>query len=170
MPSLPDPEIRDLPIQPATAAALAPFGTLIEPGEDGTPFGPADAQLDLGRGTPRFYTMRLQHKPLQVRHITRHRSVTQVLASAGGQPWVIVLAPPLDPDRADAEPAPAAIRAFRIAGHQALALARGTWHAGPLFDTPQADFFNLELADTNSVDHHSCDLRDRFGLLLRLVG
>ena len=52
----------------------------------------------------------------------------------------------------------------------ALMLARGTWHAGPLFDAPQADFFNLELADTNVVDHQSCDLRARFGLLLRLVG
>ena len=170
MTETPVPQTVDLPIHTVTATAFAPFGTLIEPGEDGVPFGPADAALHLGQGTPRFYTMRLHNRGMQVRQITRHRRVTQVLASAGGHDWVLAVAPPIDPDRADAEPSPADIRAFRVPGHLALMLARGTWHAGPLFDAPQADFFNLELADTNVVDHQSCDLRARFGLLLRLVG
>ena len=32
----------------------------------------------------------------------------------------------------------------------------GTWHAGPLFDNAnEMDFYNLELADTNVVDHNT---------------
>lgn len=31
--------------------------------------------------------------------------------------------------------------------------------AGPLFDGPQADFYNLELSDTNVVDHNTHDYK-----------
>jgi hypothetical protein len=48
-------------------------------------------------------------------------------------------------------------------------LLRGAWHAGPLFEAPEASFFNLELSDTNVTDHWSCDLKQHFGLSLRLV-
>ena len=30
----------------------------------------------------------------------------------------------------------------------------GTWHAGPYFTANQMDFANLELVDTNVVDHN----------------
>jgi ureidoglycolate lyase len=162
-------EVHALTIEPVSAAAFAPFGTLIEPGEDGVPFGPADAALQLGQGTPRFYTMRLPNRGMQVRQITRHRRVTQVLASAGGHDWVLAVAPPGNADDPVAEPALADIRAFRVPGTLAVMLGRGTWHAGPLFAAPTADFFNLELADTNLVDHQSCDLRARYGVVLDLV-
>jgi hypothetical protein len=37
-------------------------------------------------------------------------------------------------------------------------LERGTWHAGPLFvGSAHADFYNLELSDTNVVDHNTHD-------------
>lgn len=164
----------DLPIQPLTPQAFAPFGTVMAALEDGIAFGPQDAQLELSRGTPRFYTMRLHRRhtdaDMTVRRITRHRAVTQALASAGGHDWVMAVAPPLQVDVPDAEPALADIRAFRIPGGVAVMLHRGTWHAGPLFDTPEACFFNLELADTNQVDHHSCELGPRYGAALRLVG
>ena len=52
-------------------------------------------------------------------------------------------------------------------GTVAVALHRATWHAGPFFDAPTQDFFNLELADTNQVDHHNCLLDQRFGLSFR---
>ncbi|MCX7931718.1 MAG: ureidoglycolate lyase [Rhodovarius sp.] len=155
--------------RPATAAALAPFGTLIEPGEDGAPFGPADARLELHRGTPRFYIMRLSARPLLVRGITRHRQVTQCLASARGEEWFICLAPPGDPDDDAAEPELSAIRCFRIPGGVALALHRGSWHAGPYFTAPSMDFFNLELADTNEVDHHTVRLDQRFGTVIEIT-
>jgi ureidoglycolate hydrolase len=68
------------------------------------------------------------------------------------------------PDPARAEPDPAAIRAFRIPGDRAVKLHVGTWHAGPYFAAETADFYNLELADTNVVDHETCDLARSFGL------
>ncbi len=141
--------------RPATAEAIAPYGTLIEPGEDGTPFGPADAPLELGRGTPRLYIMRIPRRPLIVRGITRHSRVTQCLAATKGGEWFVCLAPPGDPDAPDAAPDPKDIACFRIGGDVALALKRGAWHAGPFFVAEEQDFLNLELSDTNETDHHT---------------
>ncbi len=136
----------------ATQTNIAPFGTLIEPGEDGAPFGSADAALELNRGTPRFYIMRLPGRPMLVRDITRHTRVTQCLASATGADWFICLAAAGNPDGPDA---PRDITCFRIPGGRALALHRGTWHAGPFFEGDSADFMNLELSDTNDTDHET---------------
>ncbi len=164
------PRVIPLPIQALTSESFAPFGTVMAALEDGIAFGPQDARLELSRGTPRFYTMRLyNHTGMTVRRITRHRQVTQALASVGGQPWVVAVAPPRDVDTAGAEPAIADIQAFRIPGDVAVMLHRGTWHAGPLFTTPEASFFNLELADTNVTDHHSCRLDARYGCVLELT-
>lgn len=146
---------RTLAIEPLTATGFAPFGTVIAPSDDGLPFGPADAQLRLDRGTPRFSTMRLPARGLVVTAITRHRQVTQVLASAGGSDWMLAVAPPGAVDDPGAEPAIGDIRAFRIPGDTAVMLSVGTWHAGPLFEGDEQSFFNLELSDTNVVDHHT---------------
>jgi len=161
--------LTDLRIEPITTAAFAPYGTLIEAAEDGKPFGPDEAQLVLDRGTPRFYILNLKHREPVFHVITRHIAVTQVLASVGGKPWFIAVAPPDDADNPAAQPDPRKIRAFRIEGHQAIMLGRSTWHAGPFFDAPVHDFFNLELADTNQVDHHNCRLDAVFGLRYRFV-
>jgi hypothetical protein len=163
------PDIRDLVAEDLTAEAFAPFGTVVPPMEDGTPFGPQDAALHLTAGTPRFYAMRLPNRGLVISRITRHRAVTQVLASAGGLPWLIAVAPPPAVDTPDAEPALAGIRAFRVPGDAAVMIHKGAWHAGPLFEMEQASFFNLELADTNVVDHWSCDLVARYGVSLRVL-
>ena len=61
------------------------------------------------------------------------------------------------------------ITAFSVPGRVAVCLHRSTWHAGPFFDAPTQDFFNLELADTNQVDHHNCLLDQRFGLRFRFA-
>ena len=163
-------QIVDLPVAPLTPAAFAPYGTVMAALEDGVPFGPQDAQLDLARGTPRFYVMRLPGRGLVIRQITRHRQVTQALASVGGHEWLIAVAPPAQVDVADALPTLADIRAFRVPGDVAVMLHRGTWHAGPLFAGDEAAFFNLELADTNVVDHHTWRFADRGGVALRLLG
>lgn len=154
----------ELPVEAITTGGFAPFGTLIDTAEDGKLFGPDEAQLVLDRGTPRFYIMNLSNRPMGFRHITRHLAVTQCLASVGGKPWVIAVAPPDSPDDPAGEPDVAAIRAFRVEGDQAIMLHRGTWHVGPFFAEPKLGFFNLELADTNQVDHHNCYLDRRFGV------
>ncbi|MGQ9369282.1 ureidoglycolate lyase [Azospirillum sp. ST 5-10] len=161
--------ILDLPLEPISRAAFAPFGHLVEAIEDGVLYGPDDARLDLAQGTPRFYIMRLDPRPMLVRRITRHRRVTQCLASVGGRPWAIAVAPPDGLDDAAAEPAPERIRAFLVPGDAAVVLHRGTWHAGPYFDGDSLSFFNLELSDTNEVDHHNAHLDRRHGVALRLV-
>ena len=160
---------RDLRIQLLTAESFAPFGTVIAAGEDGTPFGPQDAQLDLGAGTPRFYIMRIPGRGLTVTGITRHRACTQTLASVGGSAWVLAVAPPHDRDDPAAEPALDDVRAFAIPGDVAVMLHRGTWHAGPLFEEGERSFFNLELADTNIMDHQTCMLTERYATALRLT-
>jgi ureidoglycolate hydrolase len=136
----------------ATASNIAPFGTLVEPSEDGAPFGPADAPLDLTGGTPRLYIMRLPGRALRIAAITRHARVTQCLASATGKDWFIGLSAP------GSTPSPETITVFRIPGGRALALHKGAWHAGPFFEGEEADFLNLELADTNETDHHTVKL------------
>ena len=46
--------------------------------------------------------------------------------------------------------------AFRIPSNCFVKLHAGTWHAGPLFPEPDnMSFYNLELADTNVVDHNT---------------
>ena len=48
------------------------------------------------------------------------------------------------------------LHAFCIPPGVFVKLHEGTWHAGPLFTGEQAcNFANLELADTNTVDHHT---------------
>jgi ureidoglycolate lyase len=162
-------ETIDLRIERPTPENFAPYGTLIEVAEDGKLFGPDEAQLVLDRGTPRFYIMKLRQREMGFRQITRHLAVTQCLASVGGKPWIIALAPPDAPDDPQGLPDMSRVRAFRIAGDQAIMIGRSTWHAGPFFDEPALGFFNLELADTNQVDHHNCVLDRTLGVRYRFV-
>ena len=164
-----DVEERLLPITPLSTAAFSPFGQLIEPAEDGLIFGPSDAELKLNAGTPRFYIMKLKGRGLAFTQITRHRQVTQCLASVGGAPWFIALAPPGEVNDPDAKPRLEDIRAFRIPGDMAIKLHVGTWHAGPFFERAQLSFFNLELADTNVVDHQSCHLDRAYRVTFRFA-
>jgi ureidoglycolate lyase len=151
-------EIRPLSVAALDPVSFAPFGQVILPGEDGTPYGPEDAQLDLAAGIPRFYIMRLGKRSLRFTAITRHRKVTQCLASVGGADWLLGVAPPYAIDDPQALPRPEDIVAFHIPGSVAIKLHRGTWHAGPYFTQDSIDFFNLELSDTNLTDHHTCRL------------
>lgn len=163
-------ELREVPIEPLTPETFAAFGIVILPTDDGVPPSAGDAQLDLSQGTPRFYVMRIPGRGFTVTRITRHRKVTQVLASAGGKPWVVGVAPPRAVDDTGAEPNIEDIRAFAIPGDVAVMLHKGTWHAGPLFaEGTKENFFNLELSDTNKVDHQTCDLSSRYGFALKLV-
>jgi ureidoglycolate lyase len=156
--------VRPINVNRLTSESFAPFGQLIAPIDDGILFGPNDAQLELSRGTPRFYIMRLPRKGLRFQQITRHRQVTQCLGSIGGKPWFIAVAPPRTLDDPNAAPPLEDIKAFKIPGGLAIKLHRGSWHAGPFFEDDEISFFNLELADTNEVDHQSCYLDKQYGI------
>ncbi|MGB5961682.1 MAG: ureidoglycolate lyase [Coleofasciculaceae cyanobacterium] len=110
----------------------------------------ADAQLNLIQGVPRFYIMRLLQKGRQFYTITRHVQCTQCLGSLEGKDWFIAVAPP---NNTKNTPTLEEITAFRIPGNCFIKLEVGTWHAGPYFDHEFVDFYNLELSDTNIVDH-----------------
>jgi ureidoglycolate lyase len=149
----------------ASAQALAPYGTLVEPTEDGAIFDSTSAQLVLDRGTPRFYLMSLKKRDLLVTHITRHAQVTQCLAALNGQRWFILLGAPEEPDNSLAVPNEQTLQAFEFNGPQALSLHRGTWHAGPYFLSDEMIFSNLELSNTNVVDHQTNRLNTSISLV-----
>jgi ureidoglycolate hydrolase len=153
-------DLFDMVPQPLDAAAFAPYGQVVAATEDGAPFGPSDAQLELQRGIPRFYIMALARREPVVRAITCHARVTQCLASVGGAAWALLVAPPGD------RPDEKRLAAFAIPGNVAIKLHVGTWHAGPYFAAPACDFFNLELSDTNETDHRTLALERAYRLVL----
>jgi ureidoglycolate hydrolase len=148
-----------LTITDLTQEEFEPFGTIGMPLADGA-HGAGDVSLDLSQGPPRFYIMRLEYRGGEFSAMARHDRVTQCLGTIDGLPWLIAVAP-----AEVKEPGFADIRAFRIPPRAFIALARGTWHAGPYFAEGQRDFFNLELADTNTADYTVCRLAAsaRFG-------
>eukprot|EP00897_Mesotaenium_endlicherianum_P005753 jgi/Mesen1/5205/ME000258S04305 len=177
--------VRTLRIKPLelTAEAFAPFGQIVGPSEDGVEYGPQDAELDLSQGLPRFYIMRLREKPLAFDCITHHASVTQCLGSVGARPWYLaVAAPSILPASSAAQPGrqvsraghayvpprPEDVAVFRIDGPAFLKLHAATWHAGPMFADPLMDFYNLELADTNVVDHTTHVFRTADGVAFQI--
>lgn len=167
----------------ATPETFAEFGQVISSSPDGDEFGPQDAQLELHRGTPRFYIMQLKGRALKFRTITHHASVTQCLGSVGGAVWYLGVAKTTivnEKEISNAKegrvvqstcghhyipPHPDDVKVFRISGPKFLKLDVGTWHAGPLFDVKALDFYNLELSDTNVVDHTTHDFSKEDNLL-----
>jgi ureidoglycolate hydrolase len=152
--------LKSLKAQPITRENFAPFGQVIFPSTDGKPFGSDDAQLKLDLGVPRFYIMQLAERGTKFHTITRHRLCTQCLGALEGKDWLLGVAPPGEA----AQPDPDAIQAFHIPGHCFVKLDVGTWHAGPYFNHDIMNFYNLELSDTNDVDHQTCNLAQDFGL------
>ncbi|AFZ18217.1 ureidoglycolate lyase [Allocoleopsis franciscana] len=146
--------VQPLPAEWITPEKFRPYGQVIFASKDGKSYDADDAQLNLQNGIPRFYIMRLHHKSRKFHKITRHVQCTQCLGSLEGKDWFIAVAPP-NPEID--EPALADIAAFHIPGNCFIKLEIGTWHAGPYFNHDFVDFYNLELNDTNVVDHFTYD-------------
>uniref|UniRef100_A0A1J3JUN3 Ureidoglycolate hydrolase n=1 Tax=Noccaea caerulescens TaxID=107243 RepID=A0A1J3JUN3_NOCCA len=175
-------EVNLIPVE-ATSESFRDYGQIIEASRDGDHFGPNDAQLDLSRGIPRFYIMRLQDGSFGFSNITHHANVTQCLGSIGGHVWYLgVVKPSLIEDDGSKKvdnvesgsgghlyvpPAIEEVRLFRISGQKFVKLNRGTWHAGPLFRDSSMDFYNLELSDTNAVDRTVHDFVKNNGVTFR---
>jgi ureidoglycolate hydrolase len=152
-----------LPAQWITPEKFHPFGQVIFADKDGKAYDTEDAQLELHRGIPRFYIMRLQNRGRKFSTITRHQKCTQCLGSLEGKDWLIAVASPsTKPDIDD-------ITAFRVPGNCFIKLEVGTWHAGPYFDASYVDFYNLELSDTNINDHETCNLLENYSIGFEIV-
>ncbi|KAK2404181.1 ureidoglycolate hydrolase [Trifolium repens] len=170
----------------ATPSTFKDYGQVIEPSPDHQGFGPHDAQLDLTQGIPRFYIMHLENRPLEFSNITHHASVTQCLGSIGGNVWYLGVAKPSIVDSNEikddtgktvvqsrsshfyAPPAIEDVKVFKISGSKFLKLNRGTWHAGPLFKSDAMDFYNLELSNTNVIDHTTHNFKEDNGVVFSI--
>lgn len=140
------------------------FGQVIGPSDDGKVFDHQDAQLMLDRGTPRFYIMRLPKRGLRFHRITYHQQCTQCLGglSPVGR-WFMAVAAPTG--SLDNYPKQEDLTVFEIPHGCFIKMHAGTWHAGPLFhESDHMDFYNLELADTNVVDHNTHDYKRHDGI------
>lgn len=157
--------VQQLTAEWITPEAFKPYGQLISASPDGKAYDETDAQLNLKNGIPRFYIMRLHKRGRQFNKITRHVQCTQCLGSLEGKDWLIAVAPPSEGDKPDIEK----LKAFRIPGNCFIKLEVGTWHAGPYFDDEQIDFYNLELSNTNIVDHFSYDFSKSKNLKFEIV-
>lgn len=135
---------------------FAQFGQVISWQYDGKSFSTDELQLEISRGTPRYYIFRKEERTLNFHKITYHKQVTQCLASVQNSPWYIVVA--RANFRVDLPPSLADLVAFKVNGGTIVKLNMGTWHAGPFFqDIDSMDFFSLELSDTNIIDHNTYD-------------
>ena len=157
--------VKQLPAQLITSENFRSYGQVISASCDGKSFDAEDAKLNLQNGIPRFYIMRLHEKGRKFGKITRHVECTQCLGSLDGKDWLMAVAPPGDRDKPSLED----IVAFRISGSCFIKLDVGTWHAGPYFDADFVDFYNLELSDTNVVDHFTFDLVKSYNLEFEIV-
>ncbi|NES99259.1 MAG: Ureidoglycolate hydrolase [Sphaerospermopsis sp. SIO1G2] len=157
---------KQLKAELITPENFQPYGQVIFASKDGKSFDNEDAQLNLQNGIPRFYIMRLHHKGKKFHKITRHTQCTQCLGSLEGKDWLMAVCPPQNDI---SEPILSELQAFLIPGNCFIKLAVGTWHAGPYFNHNFVDFYNLELSDTNVVDHFTHDFLKSHNLEFEMV-
>jgi ureidoglycolate lyase len=125
--------MRALTPEPLTAAAFAPFGSVIEAGDAAVRIDinqghavryDALAEVDVGDGGGMPVISLFRAKPLRelvLKSFERHPLGSQSFVPLGGRPYLVAVAPPGDFD-------PAAIRLFRAEGHQGVNYRKGTWH------------------------------------------
>ena len=128
-----------------------------------TPHSSCDAELKFNGDNLRYYVMRLHRRAAVLGSMTRHIQATQCLGSADAQPWWLAVATAkLQSEQLDHS----TVQLVKVQPGEAVKLHQGTWHAGPFFLATTALFFNLELSDTNLVDHNSQPLNQKLKLQL----
>lgn len=147
-----------LRVEPATAAAIAPFGALLGRRSGVKPTGldyyngavtmSRPVQFECDSRTELSLTT-LKRRPFQVRYLERHFQHTQSFIPLGGKPWLAVFAPPSDGEMPDL----AAVRAFRFEGDTGLCLHRGTWHEFPFALEDDTDLA-VVLSSQTTADLH----------------
>jgi len=115
--------------EPLTSLAFAPYGDVIEAGEqastsinEGHTEKFADlAKIEMEGGRPTVHIFRAEPAslPVLVRSLERHRLGSQAFVPLHGRPFPVVVA---------AERSPRAVRVFLSNGHQGVNLKPGTWH------------------------------------------
>ena len=180
---------RPVSVEPATAEAIAPFGTLLGPRALVRPMGldyyagkvATGRQIEFQSDSAvEFSLARIDRRPLEVRYLERHPGHTQTFIPLGNRPYLAVFAPPSAGDLPDLD----AVRAFRFEGDTGISLHRGTWHEFPfaLYDETHVIVVlssqttqDLQQRAANGIEAFGPDLdkKDitlRCGVCLTLVG
>lgn len=143
--------IRRLPVVPLTAAAFAPFGSVVEVSEhcrqlsinEGwTTRFDALSSLDVGEdGVPQISLFRSRPKPLPIRLelMERHPLGCQSFFPLSGRPYLVVVG---QGEACD----PATLCAFQAGPHQGVTYRRGIWHHYSLALDGESDFLVVDRA------------------------
>src|SRR4051794_4478633 len=137
--------------EPLTAAAFAPFGSVIEAGEDAV-------QLDINQGHAVRYDRLadidvadeggagvislFRARPLAelvLKTFERHPLGSQSFVPLSGRPYLVAVAPAGEFD-------PAGIRLFRAGAHQGVHYRKGVWHHFLLALDAESDFLVVDRA------------------------
>jgi len=178
---------RDLFLEDASAASIAPFGELlgVDRGRPTTRTRFYDDAVELVEKPP-FVSdadtclsiARVRPRPFEVTWMERHFKHTQVFLPLSREPFAVVLAPPTP---AGNLPDLAAVRAFRFAGDCGLMMHLGTWHEFPFALQAPADMVVILRNETNrnldaiedgeavGEDLEKRNVRRRFGVTLRFA-
>ena len=134
--------------EPLTAAAFAPFGDVIAPGQgelmrinEGTTERFHDlAQVDVategGRTLINIFRGQPRPQPIAIRMLERHPLGSQAFVPLAKQAYFVVVAPPAF-EAAD-------IRCFLVEDGAGVNYARGTWHHPLLVCDPDSDFLVID--------------------------
>lgn len=125
--------MTDLPIEPLTAAAFAPFGEVIEAAGDWEPanqgmarryrdLATLDTSLKSGRPALGLFRTQPAPTPITLRLLERHPLGSQAFIPMNADRYLVVVAPGED------APDLSGLRAFMAAGTQGVSYRRGTWH------------------------------------------
>lgn len=143
--------MRELTPEPLTTEAFAPFGSVIEAGDDAVKLdinqGHAVrydrlAEIDVtdegGTGAISLFRARPLAE-LVLKAFERHPLGSQTFVPLSGRPYLVAVAPPGDFD-------PAQIRLFRAEPQQGVHYAKGTWHHFLLVLDADSDFLVVDRA------------------------
>jgi ureidoglycolate lyase len=141
--------MRVLTPEPLTAAAFAPFGRVIEAGDDAVKIdinqGHAVrydrlADVDCAEGDGSAAISLFRAKPLGelvLKVFERHPLGSQSFMPLGGKPYLVAVAPAGNFDAG-------AVRLFRAGGHQGVHYRKGTWHHFLLVLDEGSDFVVID--------------------------
>ncbi len=102
-------------------------------------------EVDLGMPSPVVERFDVEGRGPELGPMARHVRTPQLLAAMDGGRWGLWLAPP--------GPAPTAPTWHEFQATQAVLLAPGTWHRGPVpLDRPRGSYLTVEAPRTNVID------------------
>jgi ureidoglycolate lyase len=145
---------RMIPVKPASAAALAPYGRIlgrgagIAPSDSGFYSGsvaitkPVSFQSD---SDTCLSLATIQPRAFELEHIERHYKHTQAFIPLGGKPFIVVFGAPTEGPEPDFDK----LEAFRFDGTDGFCMHIGTWHEFPFALEPNTDVIVILRNETN---------------------